>query len=109
MEHKELLYKISAILLVFTGILHLISPLILGLTMEVAGMVAFGIIYLCLGILLFLRDKHKLIALLSILLPAVGALGGLMILTMFYSSYLLFMVILDPVIIFLRILVYKDL
>lgn len=109
MEKIDLYHKISAVLLMIAGIMHLLSPLVyVQITMEVISFLLFGGIYLALGILLFLKEDMKVLGILSILLTLIGAIGGTVILIGNFSTYLLVMLILDPFIIILRILVYKE-
>ncbi|MGV9174159.1 MAG: hypothetical protein ACOC44_10935 [Promethearchaeia archaeon] len=53
--------KISAGLLLLTGILHIIAPFMLEVMFETVGMVTFGVIYFTFGILIIhgrLRSDH---------------------------------------------------
>ncbi len=109
METQEKINLISVILLVLTGILHLIAPLIYGMTFEGMGMLLFGIIYACLGILVQLKSENKIIGILSIIFPLIGAIIGTILLILSFNAFLLFLVILDPIIIVLRIYIYKQL
>ena len=109
MENIELFHKISAGLLVLTGIMHSLTPIVYGtIDMNIISFVLFGAIYLALGILLILKEDQKIIALLSIIFPLIGLIGGTVILITTFSVYLLIMLIIDPVIIILRILVLKE-
>lgn len=109
MGNTELFHKISALLLVITGIMHLLTPLVYqSMDMNVVSFVLFGVIYLALGILLILKEDQKIIALLSIIFPLIGLIGGTVILITTFSVYLLIMLIIDPIIIILRILVLKE-
>jgi len=108
MTNTELLHKISALFLVVTGIMHLLTPLIYLMSMDVISFIIFGFIYLVLGLLLLFRDDQKIIALLSIIFPLIGLIGGTAILLANFTIYLLIMVIIDPIIIILRVLVFKE-
>ena len=57
MANTELLHKISALLLVITGIMHLLTPLQYAMSMDVISFIIFGFIYLVLGLLLLIRDE----------------------------------------------------
>jgi len=114
METQEKLNIITVILFLLTGILHLLAPLIYGMTFEEAtGSFVFGIIYTCLGILVQLKKENKIIGILSILMPLIGLILGiiLMPLTVLIMGiiFVLFVLLLDPFIIILRIYLYKQL
>ncbi len=72
METQEKINIITVILFLLTGILHLLIPLIYGMTFETTGSFVFGIIYTCLGILVQLKKENKIIGILSILMPLIG-------------------------------------
>jgi len=113
METQEKLNIITVILFLLTGIIHLLGPLIYGWTFEVTGAFVFGIIYTCLGILVQLKKENKIIGILSILMPLIGLILGiiLMPLTVLIMGiiFVLFVLLLDPIIIILRIYLYKQL
>lgn len=104
----DIFQKISAGLLMLTGILHIIAPIVLGSSMETMGMVLFGVIYFALGVLLLIKGDKNWVLLFSIICPFIGMIAGTTILLTSFSFYLLFMVILDPIIVILMILVYKE-
>ena len=112
METNDKINLMSVLLLLLTGILHLISPLIYGTTIDTTGLIIFGIIYTVLGILVQIKSENKIIGILSILLPligliigTVGAMTGLLPI----DAFTVFILILDPIIIIIRIYMYKQL
>ncbi len=108
MDTNEKLHLITVILLVTTGVLHIIQPLIFGVTVDAIGAAVFGVIYLSLGILLQVQPENKIIALLSFLLPAFGMCIAIGILALNFTPWLLFLVLFDVVIIPTRIYLYKE-
>ena len=112
METNDKINLLSVLLLLLTGILHLISPLIYGTTIDTTGLIIFGIIYTLLGILVQIKSENKIIGILSILLPLIGLIigtVGLMTGLLPIDAFTVFIIILDPFIIIFRIYMYKQL
>jgi len=112
METNDKINLLSVLLLLLTGILHLISPLIYGTTIDTTGLIIFGIIYTLLGILVQLKKDNKIIGILSIICPIIGVIIGIIGLItglLPVDAFLLFLLLLDPIIIILRIYMYKQL
>ncbi len=112
METNDKINLLSVLIFLLMGILHLITPLIYGTTIDTTGLVIFGIIYTVLGILVQIKSENKLVGVLSIFLPLVGliigtigALTGLLPI----DAFTIFILLLDPIIIILRIYMYKQL
>lgn len=110
METTEKVNLLSVILFLATGILHLITPIFYGLTSFGIGMFIFGVIYTSLGILVQLKKESKTIGFLSIIFPIIGGTLGTILLIISFNLYLLCTCILfDPIIVILRIYIYKQL
>ena len=112
METNEKINLLSVLLLLLTGILHLISPLIYGTTIDTTVLIIFGIIYTFLGILVQIKSENKIIGILSIICPLIGlVIGTIGLITglLPVDAFALFLIILDPIIIILRIYMYKQL
>jgi len=112
METKDKINLLSVLLLLLTGILHLISPLIYGTKFDTTGLIIFGIIYTLLGILVHIKKENKIIGILSIICPIIGVIIGIIGLItglLPVDAFLLFLLLLDPIIIILRIYMYKQL
>ena len=109
METQEKINLASVILLLLTGILHLIAPLIYGMTSNAMGMFIFGIIYTLLGILVQVKKENKIIAILSIVIPLIGLIIGLIAMLPMLDAFIILLLILDPIIIILRIFIYRQL
>ena len=112
METNDKINLLSVLLLLLTGILHLISPLIYGTTIDTTGLIIFGIIYTILGILVQIKRENKIIGILSFLLPLIGLIiGTIGLLTglLPIDAFSVFVILLDPIIIILRIYMYKQL
>ncbi len=65
----------AAVLLIVTAILHIAQPVLLGMTTQLVVVGVFGILYLLLGLGLFTKQRWILWG--AIVLPTLGALGGL--------------------------------
>jgi hypothetical protein len=57
---------------------------------------------------LLIKGDNRKVLLLSIIFPSIGMVAGIVILLTTFTVYLLFMVFLDPIIIVLMLLVYKE-
>ena len=100
----------SVIIFLIMGVLHLITPLFYGFTQFGTGMFLFGIIYTTLGILVHVKKENKPIGILSILLPLIGMTLAILSLLSVFNLYLFCVCIgLDPIIIILRIYIYRQL
>jgi hypothetical protein len=111
METNDKINLLSVLLFLLTGILHLISPLIYGTTIDTTGLILFGIIYTLLGILVYIKKENKLIGILSIICPIIGVtLGTIFVIAGLLpgDAFLIFVLLLDPIIIILRIYLYKQ-
>ena len=110
MEIIEKLNWLTVIIFLIMGVLHVISPIFFGLTSFAIGMVIFGIFYTSLGIFVHLKKENKIIGILSILIPLVGMTLATLSLLSEFNLYLFSVCILfDPVVIILRIYIYKQL
>ena len=110
METIEKLNLLSVIIFLIMGILHLITPIFFGLNSFSIGMFIFGIIYTTLGILVLQKKENKTIGLLSILCPLLGMILATISLLNVFNLYLFCVCILfDPIIIILRIYIYRQL
>jgi len=109
METDDKINLLSVLLLLLTGILHLISPLIYGTKFDTTGLIIFGIIYTLLGILVQIKKENKIIGILSILCPIIGVILGTIVLLPVLDAFLVFVLLLDLIIIILRIYMYKQL
>ena len=109
METNDKINLLSVLLLLLTGILHLISPLIYGTKFDTTGPFIFGIIYTLLGILVQIKKENKIIGILSIICPIIGVILGTIVLLPVLDAFLIFLLLLDPIIIILRIYMYKQL
>ena len=109
METNDKINLLSVLLLLLTGILHLISPLIYGTKFDTTGLIIFGIIYTLLGILVQIKKENKIIGILSFICPIIGVILGTIVLFPVLDAFLLFLLLLDPIIIILRIYMYKQL
>ncbi len=110
METIEKLNWLTVIIFLIMGVLHVITPIFFGLTSFAIGMVFFGVLYTSLGILVHLKKENKIIGILSILIPLVGMTLATLSLLSEFNLYLFSVCILtDPVVIILRIYVYKQL
>ena len=99
---------ISAILFLLTGILHLLMPLFYLMSFEIIASFIYGIIYTSLAILVQIKKENKIIAILSIFLPLIGLIAGIIALLPIMDAYILFLLMLDPIIIILRIFIYRS-
>ena len=100
----------SVIIFLVMGVLHLITPILFGLSSFSIGMFIFGIIYTSLGILVHQKKENKTIGLLSIICPVVGMILATISLLNVFNLYLFCVCIgLDPIIIILRIHIYRQL
>jgi len=110
MVNLEKLNLWSVIIFLIMGVLHLITPLFYGFTQFGTGMFIFGIIYTTLGISVHLKKENKAIGFLSILFPFIGMTLAIISLLSVFNLYLFCVCIgLDPIIIVLRIYIYKKL
>lgn len=109
METNDKINLLSVLILLLMGILHLISPLIYGTAFDTTGLVVFGIIYTVLGILVQIKSENKIIGILSIICPIIGVILGTIVLLPVLDAFLIFLLLLDPIIIILRIYMYKQL
>jgi len=109
METNDKINLLSVIIFLFMGVLHLISPLIYGTKFDTTGLIVFGIIYTLLGILVQIKKENKIIGILSILCPIIGVILGIISLLPVLDAFLVFLLLLDPIIIILRIYMYKQL
>ena len=109
METNDKINLLSVIIFLFMGVLHLISPLIYGTKFDTTGLIVFGIIYTLLGILVQIKKENKIIGILSILCPIIGVILGIILLLPVLDAFLVILLLLDPIIIILRIYMYKQL
>ena len=110
METREKLNLLSVIIFLVMGVLHLITPIIYGFTQFGTGMFIFGMIYTTLGILIHQKRNNKTIGFLSIFCPLVGMTLAIISLLNVLNLYLFCVCIgLDPIIIILRIYIYRQL
>ena len=110
MVSLENLNLVSAIVFLIMGVLYLITPLFYGFTQFGTGMFIFGIIYTTLGFLVHLKKENKGIGVLSIVCPLIGMTLAIISLLSVFNLYLFCVcIILDPIIILLRIHIYRKL
>jgi hypothetical protein len=110
METLNKFNLLSVIIFLVMGVLHLITPLFYGFTQFGTGMFFFGIIYTTLGILIHQKRENKTVGFLSILSPLIGMILAVISLLNAFNLYLFCVCIgLDPIIIVLRIYIYRQL
>ena len=92
-------------LFLIMGILHVIAPMLLGMSAFAFGMFIFGMLYTSLGLLI-----HKKIGIASFIVPIIGMTLAIISLINSFNAYLFFVcILLDPIVIFLRIYIYRKL
>jgi uncharacterized membrane protein HdeD (DUF308 family) len=109
MDIQEKVNLITMVLFLLTGILHLLMPFFYPMRFEIIASIIYGIIYTILGILVQIKKDNKVIAILSIILPLIGLIAGTVALLPMMDVYILFLLILDPILIILRIYIYRTL
>jgi len=106
MNRKEKLSFFTVVLLCITGIMHILQ-IYYGVSLENIGQAIFGILYIILGILLHFKDEVKIVHVIAIDLPIIGAILGLILFFFVYNPFLIFFLIVDILVIYLRIHIYQ--
>lgn len=97
-------------LFLIMGILHVITPMLFGTSTFAFGMFIFGMLYTSLGLLIHKHPDNKKIGLASFLIPIIGMTLAIISLINSFNAYLFFVcILLDPIVIFLRIYIYRKL
>lgn len=106
MNKQRKLSFLTIFLLVITGIMHILQ-LYLGISLENIGQTVFGILYISLGMLLTFKADVKWVHVVAIDLPIIGAVLGLILFFFIYNPYLIFFIIVDVIVVYLRIYIYQ--
>ena len=111
-EKEELSYlDFSTVgLFLIMGILHVIAPMLLGTSALSFGMFIFGMLYTSLGLLIHKHPSNRNIGIASFLVPIIGMTLAIISLINSFNAYLFVVcILLDPIVIFLRIYIYRKL
>ena len=111
-EKEELSYlDFSTVgLFLIMGILHVIAPMLLGMSAFAFGMFIFGMLYTSLGLLIHKHSDNKKVGLFSFLVPLIGMAFAIFSLINNFNSYLFYVyILLDAIVIILRIYIYRKL
>jgi hypothetical protein len=106
MNKQRKLSFLTIVLLVITGIMHILQ-LYFGISLENIGQAVFGIIYISLGMLLTFKADVKGVHVVAIDLPIIGAVLGLILFFFIYNPFLIFFIIVDVFVVYLRIYIYQ--
>lgn len=97
-------------LFLIMGILHVISPMLLGMSAFSFAMFIFGMLYTSLGLLIHKHPDNKKIGLFSFLVPLIGMALAIISLINIFDTYLFYVyILLDAIVIILRIYIYRNL
>lgn len=106
MDKKNKLSFLSIVMFFITALIHILQ-LYYGVNLENIGQAIFGFIYIGIGILLWAKDEIKLVHILAIGIPIIGGILGLILFFFTFSPFLIFFLIVDIIIVYLRIHIYR--
>ena len=111
-EREELSYlDFSTVgLFLIMGILHVITPMIFGMSAITFGMFIFGMLYTSLGLLIHKHPDNSKVRILSFLIPLIGMVLATFSLLNDFSAYVFYVfILLELIVIILRIYIYRKL
>lgn len=106
MDKKQKISFFTIVLLCITGIMHILQ-VYYGVSFENIGQAVFGSIYLLIGVLLTIKEDVKSVHVVAIDVPIIGAILGLILFFIIYNPFLIFFVIVDIIIVYMRIFIYQ--
>jgi len=97
-------------LFILMGIFHVIAPMLFGTSTFAFGLFIFGMLYTSLGLLIHKHPDNKKIGIASFLVPIIGMMLAIFSLLNDFNSYIFYVfILLDLIVIFLRIYIYRKL
>lgn len=97
-------------LFILMGIFHVIAPMLFGTSVFAFGLFIFGMLYTSLGLLIHKHPDNKKIGIASFLVPIIGMMLAIFSLVNDFNGYIFYVfILLDLIVIFLRIYIYRKL
>jgi len=106
MDRKNRLSFLTIVMLFISGVIHILQ-VYYGFNIQNIGQALFGVIYIGIGILLWTKEDIKKVHVIAIDVPIIGGILGLILFFFTFSPFLIFFLILDIIIVYLRINIYK--
>ncbi|TXT59373.1 MAG: conserved membrane protein of unknown function [Promethearchaeota archaeon] len=106
MNGQNQLSFLTIVMFFITALIHILQ-IYYGINLENIGTTIFGFIYIGIAVLVWTKEESKRVHILAIDIPIIGGIIGLILFFFTYNPFLIFFLIVDILIVYLRIHIYK--